>query len=354
MNKELLDLYADYLISSLSQTTATGLSRLLGGALTHDAITNFLAESNFNSKDLWKLVKKDIREIESEKGVIIFDDTVQEKQYTDENEIICYHYDHTKGRSVKGVNILNCLYFNKDISLPLSYEIIHKEEEYVDTKDGKTKRRSSVSKNTMLRDMLKTIRQNQVKYGYVLTDTWFSSTENMVFIRKKSGEHFIMAVKSNRLVALSLEDKLQGRFLRTDSPKLRNDETISVYLKGLDFPVSLVKQRFINKDGSEGFRYLVCSDLSLTADEIKTIYKKRWKVEEFHKSIKSNTGLAKSPTRVLRTQSNHFFSSIYAFVKLERLKIVHKTNHFVLKSRLYINALKAAFKELKHLNSGLA
>ncbi len=88
MNKELLGLYADYLISSLSQTTATGLSRLLGGALTHDAITNFLAESNFNSKDLWKLVKKDIREIESEKGVIIFDDTVQEKQYTDENEMV--------------------------------------------------------------------------------------------------------------------------------------------------------------------------------------------------------------------------------------------------------------------------
>ncbi len=37
MNKVLLDLYADYLISSLSQTTATGLSRLLDGVLTHDA-----------------------------------------------------------------------------------------------------------------------------------------------------------------------------------------------------------------------------------------------------------------------------------------------------------------------------
>ncbi len=314
----------------------------------------FLDHIKLNSKELWKLFKKDVRAIESKKGVVVFDDTIQEKQYTDENEIICYHYDHTKGRPVKGVNILNCLYCNKDASLPLSYEIIHKEEEYVDPKDGKNKRRSPVSKNQMLRNMLKAIQQNQVKYGYVLTGSWFSSTESMVFIRKKIAGHFIMAVKSNRLVALSLEDKLQGRFLRTDSPDLRNDETIGVYLKGLDFPVFLVKQRFINKDGSEVFRYLVCSDFSLTADEIRTIYKKRWKVEEFHKSIKSDTGLARSPARVVTTRSNHFFSSIYAFVKLERLKIAHKANHFVLKSRLYINALKAAFKELENLNAQLA
>jgi len=39
-------------------------------------------------------------------------------------------------------------------------------------------------------------------------------------------------------------------------------------------------------------------------------YKKRWKVEVFHKSLKSNASLAKSPTRTLRTQSNHVFMAI--------------------------------------------
>ena len=74
MNTELLDLYTDYLISSFSKTPATGLSTLLDGAMTHDHITNFLAESDLTSKELWKLVKKDVRKIESEEGVIIFDD----------------------------------------------------------------------------------------------------------------------------------------------------------------------------------------------------------------------------------------------------------------------------------------
>ncbi len=67
-----------------------------------------------------------------------------------------------------------------------------------------------------------------------------------------------------------------------------------------------------------------------------------------------NTGLAKSPTRVVRTQSNHFFAAIYAFVKLERLKIQHQLNHFALKGRLYLNALKTSFAELQRLQIAMA
>ena len=59
MNKPLLDLYADYLISSFGQTTATGLATLLEGAVSHDAITRLLANNGqaFTSRQLWQLVK---------------------------------------------------------------------------------------------------------------------------------------------------------------------------------------------------------------------------------------------------------------------------------------------------------
>jgi hypothetical protein len=43
MDKSLLDLYTDYLISSFGQTTATGLSQLLDGEVSHDQVTRFLA-----------------------------------------------------------------------------------------------------------------------------------------------------------------------------------------------------------------------------------------------------------------------------------------------------------------------
>ena len=48
----LLDLYADYLISSFGPTTATGLSALLEQRVSHDKITRFLSKSQFTSADL--------------------------------------------------------------------------------------------------------------------------------------------------------------------------------------------------------------------------------------------------------------------------------------------------------------
>ena len=35
---------------------------------------------------------------ENEYGVLVLDDTIEEKPYTNENEIVAYHYDHAKGR----------------------------------------------------------------------------------------------------------------------------------------------------------------------------------------------------------------------------------------------------------------
>ncbi len=51
MDKPLLDLYADYLISSFGPTTATGLSRLLQAHLSHDKITRFLSEKPFKKSN---------------------------------------------------------------------------------------------------------------------------------------------------------------------------------------------------------------------------------------------------------------------------------------------------------------
>lgn len=341
----LLDIYTDYLISSFSQTTATGLSRLLDGEISHDKVTRLLSQSGFSSSYLWSLVKSTVRDIEHDDGVLIFDDTIQEKPHTDENEIVTWHFDHSKGRTVKGINLLNCLYHHSDVTVPVAFEIIKKTILYCDIETHQVKRLSDITKNELLRQMLNICQQNQLSYRYVLTDIWYASNENMQHIKLKCQKDFIMGIKSNRLVALNLEDKLKGCFVRIDSLQLEENTTVLVYLKGLDFPVLLSKQVFKNKDDSEGISYLVCSDLKLTYDQIITIYQKRWNVEIFQKSIKSNTSLSKSPTRTIKTQSNHIFASIYAAFKLEILKLKHHTNHFALKSKLYLKALQASFLE---------
>ena len=347
----MLELYTDYLLSSFGATTATGLSSTVEGAVSHDQVTRFLSRADYDSKTLWQQVKPMVRAIERTDGVLIFDDTIKEKPYTDENELISWHFDHSKSRSVKGINLLNCVYHAGGAAVPVAYELVRKPLVYWDEKTGRQKRKSEVTKNELMRRMLRVCQGNQLQYRYVLADNWFSAKENLTFIRQELRKHFVVGLKSNRTAALSYEGKLQGNFSRIDSLDLPERQAVPCWLRGLDFPVRLVRQVFTNKDGSAGTLYLACSDLGCDGETICAIYQKRWKVETFHKTLKSNAALAKSPTRTVRTQSNHCFMSIYAAFRLEGLWLKHGMNHFALRARLYLQAIRHAFDELQLLKA---
>lgn len=350
MDKKLLELYSDYLISSFSKTTATGLSRVLDNTISHDKITRFLSKEIYDSKTLWKQVKPTIREIEKDNAVIILDDTIQEKPYTDENDIISWHFDHSKGKSVKGINILSCLYHIDEINIPVSFEVIKKDVEYTDKKTGKLKYKSSKRKNELLREIVLNCIKNKILFKYVLGDIWFSSKDNMIYTKSDLHKDFIFGIKKNRLISLK-DNPTSKDFSTIESLNLESDTVYKGYLKGISFPIIILKQVFKNKDNSTGILYLVSSDIDLNPSDLTTIYKKRWNVECYHKSIKSNCSLSKSPTRTIKTQSNHCFMSIYSYFRLELLKVKTKLNHFTLKSKIYVTALKNAFKELSILKA---
>lgn len=348
-DKQLLDIYTDYLISSFGLTTGKGLSRLLDGAISHDRIQRFLASPAKGSAELWQVVKPYIRQIQREDGVLIVDDSISEKPHTDENDIVCWHYDHTSGQTIKGINIISAMYHAQDVSLPVSYHLVTKTERYTDKKTGKEKRRATITKNEVYRQLLRQAAQNQIPFRYVLNDVWYASAENMMFVKHELQRDFIMPLKTNRKVALTLEDKHQGQYVRIDSLALEPDTVMTIYLEGVNFPLHLVKQVFTNGDGSIGILYLVTSDLDLTYDGITTGYGKRWHVEPYHKSLKQNASLSKSPTKTVTTQSNHIFAALCAYIKLEMLKVSTHTNHFALKSKLYLQALRTAFDALHDL-----
>src|SRR3982751_3547364 len=347
MNKDLLELYSDYLLSSFSHTTATGLSRMSAGEVSHDKITRFLASEEMDSRALWRLVKPLARQVEGEDGVLIIDDTIEEKPYTDESELVCWHYDHSKGRSVKGINLLSTLYQVGGVSIPVAFELVKKTEWLFNKKKEKWRRKSLKTKNELYRQMLKASIENRIEFRYVLNDVWYASSENMSYIKRDLEKEFIMPIKANRKVALSLEEKKRGNYEQVASVELEPGTGREVYLEQVEFPLLLVKQVFKNEDGSEGVLYLVGSEVTLDYERLTTIYQRRWKVEEYHKSLKVNASLAKSPTKTIRTQRNHCFASIYAFVKLERMKIATKMNHFAVRSRLCLKAVQAAFQELQ-------
>jgi len=345
--EDILELYSNYLLYSTGQTTATGLSEVLDGELSHDKITRFLSTETFNEKTLWKKIKKLVRSFEEENACLIFDDTVIEKPYMDENEIICWHYDSKEGKPIKGINLLSSFYSCEKaggvLRVPIGFRIIEKTEEYIDEKNGEKKRRSPVTKNEIMQEMIKRQMQNQVKFRYILADSWFSSTENMRFIAKRK-KVFIFELKENRLITDSEKKRNAGAFERLEQAEVPENKPIKVWIKDLEFPVFLFKQVFKNKDGTYGQRFLVSNDFTLTDDQFKTLYKKRWGVEEYHKSLKQNASIGNSPAHTERTQSNHIFSAIFAYVKLEKLKLATHLNHFALKTEVYMASIKTAMR----------
>jgi hypothetical protein len=155
-------------------------------------------------------------------------------------------------------------------------------------------------------------------------------------------------IKANRVITDG--DRNKSNWLNINKLELPNNTPVEVWFKDLEMKILLFKQVFINKDASTAVRYLATNNLNLTSKCFINIYKKRWSVEEYHKSIKQNTCAEKSPARTIQTQSAHLFSSLLAYVKLERHKISTKMNHFMLKNKLYTEALKVAFKKLAGLN----
>lgn len=352
MNMELLDIYSDYLISQNHYATETGLAATLDGEVSHDQVSRFLRAEDYGSKELWGYVKPQIRRHEQKTGgVLLLDDTISEKNYTDENAVNCWHFSHAKHRHVKGINLLSCLVRYGDVALPVGYDVVKKDILYSDLKTKRQKRKSRISKNDSFRALIQQAVNNHVLFDYVLADNWFGSKANMTFIHKTLEKSFIMGIKSNRCVAMTFQDAKSGQFQQVNSLDWKDGDCTTVYLKDIAFPVKLLKKVFTNEDGSTGTLYLVTNDLSIDADRIYKVYQKRWRIEEFHKSVKQNASLSKSPTKTIRTQCNHLFAAMIAFCKLELLKVKTSMNHFAIKHKLLLKANQIMFNELRQMKA---
>ena len=209
--------------------------------------------------------------------------------------------------------------------------------------------KSKYTKNEYLRVML-CVAQQQVAYRYLLADSWYASAENLNAVLDL-GHHFVVALESSRTVALSEAARAQGRFQALDALAFPDEQPLRVLLRSVQPAVLVTRQVFTNKDGSQGVLYLVSSDTNLNQAQLTTIYQRRWKVEEYHKSLKQNASMGKSPTKMPDTQANHFFAAILAYTKLEVLKLKCGAGHFRLKAQLYLAGLKAMHQELAYFTA---
>ena len=339
------NMYVDYVLSSSAQISAVDLSEVVEGRFSHDQVSRMLCSGEVNDKMLYQKGKDFLKGREA-KGVVTvsIDDSIAEKPYSEVNGVVNWHYDHTQGYSVKGINSVSALWSDDEVSVPRSLRVVEKELVWNEKKDAE-EWQVKTSKNEFFQQMTERLTQCR-QVDYVLSDSWYSSKENMKYVFWDCETHFIMALKSNRLVARSEKEAREGNFKPLEKCKL-GKRAVKLYLKGLDFPVVVVKKTFKHGRKSSGTLYLATSNLELAYEDIFNLYKRRWKIEEYHKSLKSNCSLEKCQASSHTAQKSHFYCVALAYLLLEKTKVKEDKNHFALKKELTILQVKYGMKAIK-------
>jgi len=307
----LSSIYQDFLISSFGKIEATKFAKVLGKGFSHDRFTKQLLLDGDLDDDvkLWKTIKSFLRDYENEdSGCIIIDDMLMHKPSSSVNGTIAWHYDHVSQKMQKGILMLNFNYTDDSgISIPLGYEIITKTESTWSEQYQKYVMKSMFTKNEIMRDKLKILHlNNHVKFKYVLFDKWFSSIQNLAYINDTLKKKFVCPIKSNRKIALTKEDRNKGNYVNISNVDIEACSSRLIYLEGYNDPINLIKQVVKNGDDDKSvYLYLITNDITLNFLEVLEIYKKRWKIEEYHKSLKQNLKIEHSPTKVETSQRNH-------------------------------------------------
>jgi len=290
--------YIEYLIASPRNYTCSHLAEHL--EVSHDSVSDFLAQAKVRAADLWEQVKELIQD--DEEGYLIVDDSVQDKRYSQKIELARYQWSGLEGRVIKGIGVVNLVHVNGDKGAfhLIDYRLYNPDD------DGKTK-------NQHFRDMLLNAKTKKgLKVKKVLFDSWYSAVDNLKFIHRL-GMMFYGAIKPNRLLSISKDaGYCKPGELDWTSQALANG--IEVKLKDLPFKVRLFKLVAQNGDIDWIITNNPDSDLSTQVVQAETAV--RWKVEQVNRDVKQLLGSEACQCRKGRSQRNHIGLVYQAWVSL--------------------------------------
>ncbi len=316
--------YCQYLLSSQINYTMTNLAEHLEN-ISHDKINYYLKNEKLTPRLLWDNVKDLI--VADENAYIIFDDTVLDKRYSEEIEIVRKQYSGNEHGVVKGIGIVSCVYVNpKTLNFwVIDYRIFNPEN------DGLTK--IDHVKN-MLQGL---VYQKCLPFDTVLMDTWYAVNHLMLYIDSLDKIYYC-PLKTNRLV-----DDTCGRekYKNIESLKWNNEEIeCGKIIKIKGFPATKKVKLFRVIVSTDRTDYVATNDLSQSStDVVQEVCKIRWKIEEFHREIKQLTGIESCQCRKARLQRNHIACAMLVWLRLKSLayktgRTIYKIKHDLLSSYL--------------------
>lgn len=191
-------------------------------------------------------------------------------------------------------------------------------------------------KTNLARDMLQGLQQLLPAgfHVYVLFDSWYAANALVKFCRRQ-GWHVICAIKSNR----TLNDKKLSQWSQTlrhqryqrvslpataQRPRTYLVRTLRGTLSHVPFEVCVLISQRHPRDRYP--KYLLCTDLSLTAQQILPIYQKRWPIEVDNFYVKQRLGLADFRVQSYEA-SEKWFAVVFLALGFLQWRLNHERTH---------------------------
>lgn len=316
--------YCQYLLSSQINYTVTNLAEHLE-SISHDAINYYLKREKLTPRLLWDNVKEVVEP--DTNGYIIFDDSVLDKRYSEEIEIVRKQYSGNEHGVLKGIGVVSCVYVNPTIQKfwVIDYRIFNPDV------DGKTK-------IDHVKDMLQNLVYHKLlPFDTVLMDTWYAVNSLMLYIDSLDKIYYC-PLKTNRLVDDTFgQEKYKRVELLEWSPEELDCGKI-IKIKG--FPANKKVKLFRVTVSTNRTDYIATNDLSQSStDVVQEVCKIRWKIEEFHREIKQLTGIESCQCRKARLQRNHIACAMLVWIRLKNLAYQTGQTVYQIKHNLLSNYL---------------
>ena len=159
---------------------------------------------------------------------------------------------------------------------------------------GKRRKLAQTKTPVVMMTLLDTALSAGLKADYVLFDSWFSNPAQITAIHSKGMNVIAMLKKSSKIKYSYCGEHLNIKEIYSRNKKRcgRSRYLLSVDVmvgKGNPIPAKIVCVR--NKANRKDWLAFICTDTTLSEEEIIRVYGKRWQIEVFFKTCKSMLNL---------------------------------------------------------------
>ena len=243
---------------------------------------------------------------DNRKDVFIIDDSLFDRSRSCKTELLARVFDHCSMKYKRGYRMLTLGWSDGNSFVPVNHCLLSAAEDKnllceafsYDGRSlaGKRRRQSRRKATEVMLELIHMAQKSGLSAKYVLFDSWFSSPKVVAALKQEHGLDTIAMVKKSSKIKYGYQD---GRFnIKEIYSKNRKRRGRSKYLLSInvtvgekEIPAKIVCVR--NKSKKKDWLAILCTDTSLSEEEIIRTYGKRWDIEVFFKSCKSYLRLVK-------------------------------------------------------------